>query len=121
MAGSSRYAFYGSLRRGLQNHEPYKSHLRYQFSCWIKGFQLYSLGDFPFAWKTGIESDKILVEVFEIDNLQVEEQINQLEKGYGYIDDTILIDEKPAKIYLFKDKANYPIVLEGDWLKFFRA
>ncbi len=69
---------------------------------------MYSLGDFPFAIRTDESADKMLVEVFEIENAEVRMQIDQLEHGYGYHKETI-------------EKANYPKVNEGDWVKFFRG
>jgi gamma-glutamylcyclotransferase (GGCT)/AIG2-like uncharacterized protein YtfP len=115
------YAFYGSLRRGLENYETYQSHLHYQFNCWINGFQLFSMGDFPFAIKTDKGSDKILVEVFEITDVETQNKIDELELNYDYYIDTILIDKMPVKIYLMKNSANYPPVIGGDWVKFFRS
>jgi gamma-glutamylcyclotransferase (GGCT)/AIG2-like uncharacterized protein YtfP len=115
------YAFYGSLRRGLQNHERFKAHLRYRFSSWLKGYQLYSLGDFPFAVRSAKADDKILVEVVEVTDPQIQKQLDDLELGYGYHIENILIEEQPVKIYLFKDKANYPLVPSGDWAKSFRG
>jgi gamma-glutamylcyclotransferase (GGCT)/AIG2-like uncharacterized protein YtfP len=118
---TSLYAFYGSLRRGLHNYQRFESHLHYQFSCWLKGYQLYSFGEFPFAIKTHRDEDKILVEVFEIAHEEIQRQIDDLELGYGYFIEEILIDEKPVKIYLFENKANYPLAAGGDWVKFFRG
>jgi gamma-glutamylcyclotransferase (GGCT)/AIG2-like uncharacterized protein YtfP len=48
-------------------------------------------------------------------------QIDQLEHGYGYHKETIVIEGQSVTIYLFKEKANYPKVNEGDWVKFFRG
>lgn len=115
------FAFYGSLRRGRYNYDIFKPHLQYRYSMWVKGFQLYSLGDFPFAFKTDVEDDRILVEVFEIPETEIAKQIDELELGYGYHSEIILIDQQPVKIYLFQEKANYPLVSGGDWLKFFRG
>lgn len=115
------YAFYGSLRRGLHNYERFEPHLRYQFSCWIKGYQLYSFGDFPFAVESNSDENKILAEVFEITNSETQKQIDDLELGYGYFSKTILIEKKPVKIYLLGKNTNYPVVIGGDWVKFFRG
>ncbi|MCX8491765.1 MAG: gamma-glutamylcyclotransferase [Cyclobacteriaceae bacterium] len=115
------YAFYGSLRSGLLNYEAYATFLRYRFSTWIVGYEMYSLGDFPFAIRTNIPHQKILVEVFEIESEEIQRQIDQLELGYGYHKDIIEIDGQLVTIYLFKEKANYPKVNEGDWVKFFRG
>jgi gamma-glutamylcyclotransferase (GGCT)/AIG2-like uncharacterized protein YtfP len=116
----SLYAFYGSLRRGMENYEPLKSNLRYQFSAWLTGYQLYSLGPYPFAIRTGSPTDKILVEVFEVANLETEQTIDQIEMDAGYFRDTITIDGHSVKLYLYKNKADYPFVFGGDWVKFFR-
>lgn len=115
------FAFYGSLRSGLSNYEAYASSLRYQFSTWITGYEMYSLGDFPFAVRTHIPHEKILVEIFEIENGEIRKQIDQLELHYGYYKDTIEIEGQVVTIYLFREKANYPKVNEGDWVKFFRG
>ncbi len=115
------YAFYGSLRRGLHNYERFEPHLCYQFSCWIKGYQLHSFGEFPFAVKTNRDEDKILVEVFEIADVNTQKQIDELELGYGYFAETILIGKQPVKIYLLEKNTNYPLVIGGDWMKFFRG
>ena len=115
------YAFYGSLRRGLHNHERFAPHLHYRFSSWIKGYQLYSFGDFPFAFKTLQQENRILVEVFEINDAETQKQIDDLELGYGYYFEMIEIDGQPVKIYLYNEKANYPLVSGGDWVKFFRV
>lgn len=115
------FAFYGSFRFGLSNHMANDSFLKYRFSAWIKGYEMYSFGDFPFAIRKDESADKMLVEVFEIENAEVRMQIDQLEHGYGYHKETIVIEEQSVTIYLFKEKANYPKVNEGDWVKFFRV
>jgi gamma-glutamylcyclotransferase (GGCT)/AIG2-like uncharacterized protein YtfP len=121
MASTNLYAFYGSLRRGLHNYEQFSRFLNYRFSTWITGFQLYSLGDFPFALFTNNVNDRILIEVFEIQDLETQKEIDDLELNYGYHCETIVIDGEPVKIYVFKEKANYPPVSGGDWVKFFRG
>jgi gamma-glutamylcyclotransferase (GGCT)/AIG2-like uncharacterized protein YtfP len=118
---STLYAFYGSLRRGLDNHVRFQDHLQYQFSCWIKGYQLYSMGDFPFAIKTENKGDKILVEVFKITDTETQKEIDQLELDYGYYIEIAQIQKMPVKIYLMKNNANYPLVAGGDWVTFFRS
>lgn len=115
------FAFYGSLRRGMENYEPLKENLHYQFSTWLTGYQLYSLGSYPFAYRTGSPTDKILVEVFEVTNLETRNTIHQIEMEAGYFMDTIIIDEQLVNIYLYENKADYPFVFGGDWVKFFRG
>ncbi len=115
------YAFYGSLRRGQHNYDRFESHLQYRFSAWIRGYQLYSFGDFPFAVKTNQQAHRILVEIFAISEMEVEREIDELELGYGYYQELIQIDQLQVRLYLFKDQANYPLVLGGDWVKFYRS
>jgi gamma-glutamylcyclotransferase (GGCT)/AIG2-like uncharacterized protein YtfP len=118
---SNLYAFYGSLRRGLHNYQQFKPNLKYRFTAWLSGFQLFSLGDFPFAIKSGNDADKVLIEVFEIEDEITRRKIDELEVGFGYHSEVVLIEDVEIKIYLFTDKANYPQVQGGDWVKFFRG
>ena len=115
------FAFYGSLRMNMPLHDRFKRGLEYKFSAWAKGFQLFSLGDFPCAVKSNLSSDKMMIEIFKIDDLVIANEIDSIEIGYGYYRDSIVVDNCEALIYLFKDAANYPQVLSGDWVKFFRA
>ncbi|MFM7429766.1 MAG: gamma-glutamylcyclotransferase [Flammeovirgaceae bacterium] len=121
MNQSNLFAFYGSLRRGMENYEPLKENLHYQFSTWLTGYQLYSLGPYPFAIRTDSPTDKILVEVFEVNSLQTEQTIHQIEMEAGYFLDSVSIDGQAVKIYLYENKADYPFVFGGDWIKFFRG
>lgn len=118
---SNLFAFYGSLRRGMENYEPLKEYLHYHYHTWLHGYQLYSLGTYPFAYRTDSPSDKILVEVFEINHQPTIDTIHKIEMDAGYFLDTILIDSQPVNIYLYADKADYPFVFGGDWVQFFRS
>ncbi|MFM8849164.1 MAG: gamma-glutamylcyclotransferase [Cytophagales bacterium] len=120
MNPSNLFAFYGSLRRGMENYEPLKEYLHYQYHTWLHGYQLYSLGPYPFAYRTDSPSDKILVEVFEINHQPTIDTIHKIEMDAGYFLDTTLIDGQPVNIYLYVHKADYPFVFGGDWVKFFR-
>lgn len=121
MDSNNLYAFYGSLRRGMENYEPLKDHLVYLFSCWLPGYQLYSLGPYPFAYQTASTNDKILVEVFEVTDKEAERTIHAIEMEAGYFLDSIMIDNHTVKIYLFENVSDYPFVFGGDWVKFFRG
>ncbi len=118
---SNLYAFYGSLRRGLHNYQQFKPNLKYCYSTWLSGFQLFSLGDFPFAIKSGNTDDRVLIEVIEIEDETTRLKIDELELSFGYYSEVVQIDGSEVKIYLFSDKANYPQVKSGDWVKFFRG
>lgn len=120
MNKDSTYAFYGSLRRGMSNYEVYKNHLRYLYSTRLRGFQLFSLGPYPFARETNNPGDSILVEVFKITDRTTEQQIHQLEVDAAYFYKDTRIVRSEVGIYLFSTDKNYPRVLGGDWVDFFR-
>lgn len=115
------FAFYGSLRKNMPLHEKFEHGLDYRFSAWIKGYQLFSLGDFPCAVKTNNEADQIQIEIFEVTEKSVAREIDELEIGYGYYRDEVIVDNVRALIYLFESAANYPRISDGDWVKFFRS
>jgi gamma-glutamylcyclotransferase (GGCT)/AIG2-like uncharacterized protein YtfP len=119
MNSESIYAFYGSLRRGMSYYEEFKQGLNYQYSHWLKGYDLYSLGPYPFAVKTSNPTSKILVEVMKIEDPFIERRIFQIEMDAGYYFEDILIQDKKIGIFLYKSAANYPQVHHGDWVKFF--
>jgi gamma-glutamylcyclotransferase (GGCT)/AIG2-like uncharacterized protein YtfP len=114
-----RFAFYGSLRRGMDNYDVYKDDLLYLYSTRLKGYKLYSRGQYPFAVKTG-GKDAIVVEVFEIRNPPTAESIHRMELEEGYYRTEEMINNCRTTIYLFETGANYPEVPGGDWVIFFR-
>jgi gamma-glutamylcyclotransferase (GGCT)/AIG2-like uncharacterized protein YtfP len=119
MENTSVFAFYGSLRRGMENHALHASHLKYLFSARISGFKLYSRGQFPVA-VTSSATDSIVVEVFRIDDPSTREMIHKLEMDEGYYFESIRIDDINVGIYLFQAPGNYQQVDGGDWVTFFR-
>ncbi len=119
MNPESTYAFYGSLRRGMKYYEEFKAGLQYHYSFWLTGYDLYSLGPYPFAIKSTPEN-KILVEVMKVTDREVEKKIYEIEMNAGYFYTDILMKDKPVGIFLYETAANYPQVSHGDWVKFFR-
>lgn len=119
MAPDNLFAFYGSLRKGMENYEIYRNRLQYLYSARIKGFKLFSRGPYPHAVKTGGHSS-IVVEIFRIDDPVTRNSIDQLELEAGYYVDYVLIGEVNVKIYLFEPGGNYQEVEGGDWVTFFR-
>lgn len=114
------FAFYGSLRRGMENHLLHKNHLKYLFSAHLRGYQLYSLGDFPIAVKSPDMNNSIVVELFSIVDRTTREMIHKLEMDEGYFLESITVDGTEAGIYLHNSPENYPLVQSGDWVTFFR-
>jgi gamma-glutamylcyclotransferase (GGCT)/AIG2-like uncharacterized protein YtfP len=119
MNSGNLFAFYGSLRRGMENYAHYRNELHYMFSARIQGFQLYSRGAYPHAVKSSAHHS-IVVEVFRIDNEATRKSIDQLELDEGYYIEYVTIHDSPVKIYLFHEPGNYQEVIGGDWVTFFR-
>ena len=113
------YAFYGSLRRGMENYAAYKDDLRYLYSARLQGYQLFSRGEYPFAVRTG-GTGAIVVEVFRIANSNAAKEIHQMELEEGYYAAEEVINGKRTIIYLLDSDENYPEVPGGDWVTFFR-
>lgn len=109
------YAFYGSLRRGMRLHNQFKSDL----SVWLKGYDLHSLGNYPFAIKSSDPSHKILIEVTAILNAETEKSIHDIEIGAGYYAEKIQIGGDLVTIFLFEAAANNLRIDSGDWVIFF--
>lgn len=113
------YAFYGSLRRGMELHKKFESDLQYKFSIWLPGYELYSLGSYPCAVHTQNMSSKILVEVMKITNPNVAKEIFDIEIHAGYFYEHIQIKYEDVGIYLYKQATNNSKVIGGDWVTFF--
>ena len=117
--GQSLYAFYGSLRRGMRLHNQFKNDLHYLYSAWITGYELYSLGNYPYALHSLDPSHKILVEVMRISDPETERVIQKIETDAGYYFKGIQIGDDQVTIFLFEDPANNLRIASGDWGIFF--
>lgn len=113
------YAFYGSLRRGMQNYVAFKDALHYCYYVWVPGFYLVSLGDYPAAIPSS-PNDYILTEVFHVIDKSAEQKIIDLEHTSGYEMTEVFLFNEPVKIFVFKSGENFPKVEGGDWVTFFR-
>lgn len=100
-------------------YEQYRPHLNYQFSCWLKGFKLYSLGPYPYAIRSNEAAAKILVEVFRIDQEIIRNEIQTIEFDAGYVYEDIDVCGAHSRIFLFQKSGNDPQVNSGDWVDFF--
>ncbi len=115
----SLYAFYGSLRRGMRLHKQFKNDLQYLYSVWLSGYDLYSLGNYPYALKSTDQTHKILVEVMDILDPETEKTIFKIESDAGYASHKIMIGDDPVIIFLYKEPANNLRIDSGDWGIFF--
>lgn len=113
------FLFYGSLRRGMDNHRPYTQALEYHHTQWLQGYRMYALAHYPYVVRTGRRADRILVELFRIRNATVRHEIHAMELSVGYEYAQVAIGDVDAIIYLFKKADNEPVVDGGDWVKFF--
>ncbi|HOO09588.1 MAG TPA: gamma-glutamylcyclotransferase [Cyclobacteriaceae bacterium] len=119
MAGTNLYAFYGSLRRGMANYNIYRYGLKYIETRRVFGYELLTLGKYPYAVKSPHPSCSIVVEIFEVENENVRKAIHQMEGEAGYVLVPIEVDGKRVGIYLFERAGNELRVNGGDWVKFF--
>lgn len=121
MSKTNLYAFYGSLRRGMRLYNQFSSTLHYRHSAWLKGYELFSLGNYPGAVESTRSGAKILVEIFEITDPQVEKELIEIERGAGYYLTQIPMGADTLNLFLYEhDAANNMRVESGDWVSFFR-
>jgi gamma-glutamylcyclotransferase (GGCT)/AIG2-like uncharacterized protein YtfP len=117
-----KYAFYGSLRKGMYNYHALAQGLTYEKTVEVSGYKLFSLGAYPFAIKTNDESDKLVIDLFTITNDRTENSIHRMELGAGYIYDEVDVDGVSYGIYLFpnrlRDYESYTQVKGGDWCEY---
>jgi gamma-glutamylcyclotransferase (GGCT)/AIG2-like uncharacterized protein YtfP len=110
------YAFYGTLRTGHDNHALYADDLTYLETVRLPGFVMYSLGEYPYAVRTGNAGDFIVAELFRIDNPATERIIYEMELEAGYILSEVDLASNKFGIYLFEMVGVYDNpVIPGDW------
>jgi gamma-glutamylcyclotransferase (GGCT)/AIG2-like uncharacterized protein YtfP len=103
----------------MKYHSLYKNHLNYLGKEELKGFKMFSLGDYPYIVKTENSGDRIIAELFQITNHETEQTIYELEIGAGYIFSEVEIGNIKFGIYLFESSAiGDPEVRDGDWSTF---
>lgn len=115
----SLYAFYGSLRRGMRLHKQFKNDLCYLYSVWLQEYDLYSLGNYPYAVKSPDPAHRMLVEVMMISDPETEKTIFKIERDAGYYCHKIMIGADQVNIFLYEDPANNLRIDSGDWGVFF--
>ena len=116
------YAFYGSLRLGMENYNRFKDGLEFLRKEELRGFKLFSLTDYPYAIATENRGDCMVVELFKITNSKTEELIHQVEMDAGYIFANIEIAKQKFGIYLFTEARENDVCVEsGDWVIYKQA
>lgn len=119
MTGTDLFAFYGSLRRGMNNFRVYQHDLKYLKTRRISGYELFALEEYPYAVSTQKKSSSIVVEIYSIENVSVARAIHEMEIEAGYVFERIEVDGDHVGIYLFEKPGNNPKVENGDWVEFF--
>ena len=120
------FAFYGTLRQGQGNHRwsvAQDNGAKFDGTHTIHGYRMHSLGGYPFVVKTDNLDDSVVVELYELTDDTIASQIHRMELGAGYHTQEIVQNEKSYLIYVQNDRgsANYPIVPNGDWVKYVEA
>lgn len=115
---ADKYAFYGTLRLKMENFIPFADQIEYIKTVTIKGYKMYSLGDYPYILKTGLESDRIVCDLCRVANSSVCREIDEMEITAGYECEDIEVDGEFFRIFVYK---NYipgtPQILSGDWVR----
>lgn len=110
-------AVYGSLREGLGNHGVIKGAEK-KGDTVIKGWDLYSLGAFPFILKG---NNALTVEVYQVDSETRQARLDALE-GYPSFYDRTKVETEFGEAWIYFMHEMYsrgaPLVEHGDWFKF---
>lgn len=119
MNAQSLYAFYGTLRVGMENHSLLGASAKFLKRVKLPGFKLFSLVEYPYAVKSRSLSDMIVAELFYIPDKEVQEYIHSMELDAGYYYYEVQIEGKKYGIYLFSEEVKgHERILSGDWAEY---
>lgn len=120
---NSNYAFYGTLRSGMENNTYYGAHALESYgTVMLEGYLLYSLGEYPYAVKTSDLSKTITAELFHIKDSSIEATIHEMELSVDYHYDEVLCGDSLFGIYLLNQPRDSDVLLQhGDWVRFKRT
>ena len=111
------YAFYGTLRQGMENHLAFAKALTYLKTVTVKGYRMYSLHEYPYAMHTSHVNDQIVVDLFHVTSIEAEEMIYEMEIDADYILSSLEIEGNKFGIYLFAGNRDGDEYLPGgDWV-----
>lgn len=104
----------------MRLHNQFRASLHYKYSLWLKGYAMFSLGNYPYATVSSDNKDRILTELFEITDPEIEAEINRIEIEAGYVRTEFQLNGIPIFIFIYEDlTANNMKVDSGDWVSFF--
>lgn len=116
MNNHGRYAFYGTLRPGMDLHSEFRQGMTYIGQALLKGYRLYSLGDYPYAVPSS--SGHIVTDLYQVGR-DCARAIHEMEMDAGYYYDEIIIDGLAFGIYLFDQPGpSDPEIRSGDWARY---
>lgn len=115
MNRDGRYAFYGTLRPGMELYQVYRPGMTHLGQALLKGYRLYSLGEYPYAVPSS--GGSIVVDLYRLEP-DCARDIHEMEIDAGYYYDEIIIDGLAFGIYLFdRPGAQDPEIRSGDWTR----
>lgn len=110
---------YGSLRKGEYNNYLLNRSTQIARGL-IRGFKLYSLGSYPFIFRTYDDKDTVVVEGYEADIKTIRDiTLMELYAGYNVINVEIEGDNFKTRgnVFVMKEMRNhYGEVESGDWV-----
>lgn len=130
---------YGSLRRGQYNYKHYievygEDNFSWECTTEITGYKMYDLGVYPAIVPVmdeltidrdgvlSLDNHAVIVDVFRI-STKVLKRIHSMETGAGYKFGTVTIPSlqrngKSQMGILYYMSELYPVVKDGDWVKY---
>jgi gamma-glutamylcyclotransferase (GGCT)/AIG2-like uncharacterized protein YtfP len=113
------YAFYGTLRMGMENHQVFAKTLVYIRTMTLYGYRMYSLKEYPYVIRTDVPGEHIIVDLFHITSEKTEEMIYEMEVDAGYVLSAVMIEGIKFGIYVFdKNMTGDEYVEGGDWVSY---
>ncbi len=114
-----QYAFYGTLRKGMENFAAFANDLEFVDLKVLSGFQMYALPDYPYVVETKNPDHTIVTELFRVKNLETEQSIIDLEFDAGYILSMLALAEGKFGIFVFPEVSTHNLLIaDGDWLNY---
>src|SRR5690606_33860206 len=112
------FAFYGTLRQGVENHLVYQHGMKLLQTVTLAGYKLYSLGEYPYAVFSGHSHHTIITEVYHVHDSQVALAIHNMEIEAGYYYQEIEVGLQHVGIYLFDVAGLHDDEIpSGDWVR----
>lgn len=112
------YAFYGTLRIGMENYVLFERGMKFLEKVVLNGFRLISLGEYPYAIKSPNPDHVITAELFQLED-STARLIHEMELEAGYYYDELRIGRNKYGIYLFSEANPFDEeITSGDWVSF---